>query len=75
MKIYLKETVTREIETLNKVICDFCKKELTDDPQIVENCEVSCETGTVLYGAEGGENEKYTFDICSKCFIEKFSKT
>lgn len=75
--------ITREVPTtytaVDKIICDICNEEMNESDlaeygERKSSCSeyhtnVSCEWGS--YYPDGTWAERYDFDVCIKCFMEK----
>jgi len=63
MRKYKK--VQKEVEVLEALVCDVCKKEYTDELETQEFHDISFQGG---YDSVFGDSARCSIDICQHCF-------
>ena len=61
------KTVQRSIKVIDKVFCDKCKKEITDDLEIQEVHSINFVGG---YSSIFGDGYEVDIDLCQHCLYE-----
>ena len=67
MKTYRREIVEREIQTLESITCDVCKKVIRNK-DFVEFDEIVSIEFIGGYGSVFGDGEQVSIDMCQDCF-------
>lgn len=83
MKIYKKKKEIREIEHLDKIVCDWCGKEFEDRKQFHSDdkelysqnrCEIDIAFGNNFPELDGDCRDHFQTELCFSCQLKLLSK-